>query len=144
MLCTGVEFGDKVGYRAGLVSGGIEPRVVDLQEDPLGPLVELDVGGGKASPVIVPEAQPAQLAPEIDDVGLGAGPRVGAGLHRVLLSGQTEGIEAQRVQYITADHPEVAGVHVGGDVAQRMADVQPLTRRIGEHVLDEHLVVGHR
>ncbi len=82
-----------------------------------------------------PKPSRAQLAPEVDDVGLGAGARVGAGLHRVLLSGQTEGVETQRVQYITADHPEVAGVHIGGDVAQRMADVQPLTRRIREHVL---------
>ena len=140
---AGIECGNQIGDRSGNVGGGIKPRVVDLQEDPLCPLVELDVGGGKASPVVVAEAQPAQLAPEIDDVGLGPGPRVGAGLHRVLLGGQTERVKAQRVQHITADHPEVAGIDVGGDVAQRVTDVQPLARRIREHVLDEHLVVGH-
>src|SRR6185503_14323862 len=36
-------------------------------------------------------------------------------------------------------HSVVAGVDVGGDVAERMPDVQALTRRVGEHVLH----VGH-
>ena len=139
LACTGIEFGDQFGYRAGLTSSVVEPRVVDLQEDPLRPLVELDVGGGEASPVVVAETQSAQLAPEIDDVGLGAGARVSAGLHRVLLGGQTERVETQRVQHIAAQHPEVAGVDIGGDVAERMADVQTLTRGIREHVLHEHL-----
>ena len=144
IACAGLEFGDQLGDRARLVGGGVEPGVVDLQEDPLRPLVELDVGGGEAAPGVVAEAQPAQLAPEVDDVGLGAGARVGAGLHRVLLGGQAERVEAQRVQHVAARHPEVAGVDVGGDVAERVTDVQPLARRVREHVLHEHLVVGHR
>ena len=69
------------------------------------------------------------------------GARVGAGLHRVLLGGQAEGVEPQGVQHVTAVHPEVAGVDVGGDVAERVPDVQSLTRRIREHVLDEQLVL---
>ena len=141
---TGIEFGDQLGDRARLVGRGVEPGVVDLQEDPLGPLVELDVGGREASPAVVAETQPAQLAPEVDDVGFGPGARVGAGLHRVLLGGQPEGVEPQRVQHVTAGHPEVAGVDVGGDVAQRVADVQSVAGRIGKHVLHEQLVLGHR
>ena len=90
---TGIEFGDQLGDRAGLVGRGVEPGVVDLQEDPLGPLVELDIGGGEATPSVVAEAQPAQLSAEVDDVGLGPGAWVGAGLDGVLLGGQPEGIE---------------------------------------------------
>ena len=90
------------------------------------------------------ETQSAQLTTEVDDVGLGAGARVSAGLHRVLLGGQTERVETQCVQHIATQHPEVAGVDIGGDVAERMADVQTLARGIGEHVLHKHLVVGHR
>ncbi len=67
-----------------------------------------------------------------------------AGLHRVLLGWQAESVEPQRVQNITANHPEVARVDVGSDVAERMTDVQPLAGWVGEHVLYEHLVVGHR
>ncbi len=90
------------------------------------------------------EPQPAELAAEVDDVGLGAGARVRAGLDRVLLGGQPERVEAQRVQHIAARHPVVPGVDVGRDVAQRVPDVQSLARRIREHVLDEHLVGGYR
>ena len=142
--CAGFELGDQLGDRSGLVGRRVEPGVVDLQEDPLGPLVEVDVGGGEAAPRVVPEPQPAQLAAEVDDVGLGAGARMRAGLDRVLLGGQPERVEAQRVQHIAAGHPVVAGVDVGGDVAERMPDVQALARRVREHVLHEHLVGGHR
>ena len=109
LTCTGIEFGDQLGDRAGLAGGGVEPGVVDLQEDPLRPLVELGVGGGEAAAAVVAETQPAQLAPEVDDVGLGAGAGMGAGLHRILLGGQTERIETQRVQHITAQSSGSSG-----------------------------------
>ena len=141
---SGLELGHQLVDAAGPVEVLVEPRVVDLQEDPLRPLVELDVGGGETAPRVVAQPEPAQLTAEVDDVGLGPDARMGAGLHRVLLGGQAERVEAQRVQHIAARHPEVAGVDVGGDVAERVPDVQPLTRRVGEHVLDEHLVGGHR
>ena len=144
MACTGIVFGDQLGDRARLVGRGVEPGVVDLQEDPLGPLVELDIGGREASSAVVAETQPAQLAAEVFDVGLGPGARVGAGLHGVLLGGQPEGVEPQRVQHITAVHPVVARVDVGGDVAQRVPDVESVAGWIGEHVLHEQLVGGHR
>ena len=70
------------------------------------------------------EAEPAELTAEIGDVGLGAGARVGAGLDRVLLSGQAEGVEPQRVQDVASGHPEIAGVDIGCDIAQRVTDVQ--------------------
>ncbi len=74
----------------------------------------------------MPQPQSAQLAAEIDDVGFGAGARVRAGLNGVLLGGQPEGIETQRVQDITTDHPIVPRVDIGRDVAERVSDVQTL------------------
>ncbi len=141
---TGLEFGDQFGDRSRFVGRRIEPCVVDLQEDPLRPLVEVDVGGGEAAAGVVAQPQSAQLATEIDDVRFGAGARMRTGLHGVLLGGQSERVEPQRVQDITAGHPVVARVDVGGDVAERVSDVQTLSGRVREHVLHEHLVGGHR
>ena len=141
---AGLEFGDQLADRTRPVGCGIEPGVEDLQEDPLRPLVEVGVRRGEAAPRVVAEPQPAELAAEVDDVGLGAGPRMCAGLHRILFGGQAERIEPQRVQHVTASHPEIAGVDVGCDVAKGMTDVQTLAGRIGEHVLDEHLVRRNR
>ena len=89
-----------------------------------------------------PEA--AQLPPEVDDVRLRPRTRMGTGLHRILLGGQPERVEPQRVQHVAARHPVIARVDIRGDVAERMPDVQPLPGRVGEHVLHEHLVGGHR
>ena len=108
----------------------------------MGPLVELDVGGGEASPAVVAQTQPAQLAAEVFDVRLGPGARVSAGLYGVLLGGQPEGVEPQRVQHITAVHAVVPRINVGGDVTQRVPDVQPVAGGVGEHVLHEQLVRG--
>jgi hypothetical protein len=63
-----------------------------------------------------------------------------AGLDGVLLGGQAERVVAQAVQDVLAGHPLEAGVDVGGDVAQRVADVQPGTGGVGEHVQDEQLL----
>ena len=91
-------------------------------------------------PRVVGEAEAPQLAPHGGDVGLGRDPRVLARLHGVLLGGQTEGVVAHGVQHVVARHPQVAGVDVGADVAERVADVQPHAGRIGEHV--EHVALG--
>ncbi len=138
---AGVEVGDQLRDRPRPVRVVVVPGVVDLQEDPLSPLVELGIGRGEAAPRVVAEPEAAQLTAEVDDVGFRAGARVRAGLDRVLLGGQPKRVEAQRVQHIAAGHPEIARVDIGRDVAQRMADVQSLPGRVREHVLDEHLVV---
>ena len=124
----------QLGDRTRAVGSRVVPGAEDLQEDPLGPPVELDVGGGDAAAQVVAQPQPAQLPAEDPDVGLGGRPGVLSGLHRVLLGGQAERVEAHRVQHVGAGHPQVAGVHVGADVAQRVADVQPLAARVREHV----------
>ena len=85
------------------------------------------------------QPEPVELAAHVGDVGLGVGAGVLAGLAGVLLGRQPERVEAHRVQHVEAAHPLEADVHVGGDVAQRMAHVQPRPRRVREHVHDEQL-----
>ena len=56
------------------------------------------------------------------------------GLDRVLLGRQPEGVEAHRVQHVVVGHPLEAGVDVGADEPQRVADVEAAARWIREHV----------
>ena len=135
----GVELGHQLGYGAGPVLDGIEPAFEYLQEDPLGPAVVADVGGGDGPALVVAEPEPVELAGHVGDVGLGVGPGVLAGLAGVFLGREPEGVEAHGVQHVEPGHPLEPGVDVGGDVAEGMADVQPRTRRIREHVHDEQL-----
>ena len=141
---AGIQFGNQLGDRPRLAGVGIEPRVVDLQEYPLGPLVEVRVGGREAAPRVVTEPEPPQLPTEVHDVRLGPGTRVCSGLNGVLLGGEAEGVKPQGVQHVATTHAEVPRVDIGSDVTQRMTYMQALTRRIGEHVLDEHLVRRNR
>jgi hypothetical protein len=99
------------------------------------PGVELGVGGDHAAPRVVREAEPAQLPPERRDVGRGGRVRMLAGLERVLLGRQAEGVEPHGVQHVVAGHPEIPPEHVRPDVAERVADVQPGPARIREHVV---------
>ncbi|RPK43838.1 hypothetical protein EES40_16160 [Streptomyces sp. ADI93-02] len=139
---TALELLDQFGDRAGPVGLGVVPGVEDLQEDPLGPPVVLRVDRRERAALVVPQAQPAQLDLHVLHVGLGGGPRVRARLHGVLLGGQAEGVEAQGVQDVVPGHPLVAGVDVGGDVAQRVTDMQAGPRGVREHVHDELLRLG--
>ncbi len=124
----------QLGDRAGPTGLIVVPAVVDLQEDPLSPAVELRVDRRDAAPRVVRQPQPAQLLAHRGDVLLGRDPRVLAGLHRVLLRRQAERVEAQRVQHVVPGHPLEPAVDVGGDVAQRVPDVQPDARGVREHV----------
>jgi hypothetical protein len=55
----------------------------------------------------------------------------------VLLGRQAERVVAEGVEDVAAGHPVVAGEHVGADVAERVADVEPRARGVREHV--EHV-----
>ncbi len=123
--------------RAGAVLDVVVPGIEELEEDPLRPAVVVDVGGGDAPPRVVPEAERPQLAPHVGDVRLGGDPRVLAGLHRVLLGREAEGVVAHRVQHVVAAHAHEARVDVGADVAERMTHVEARTTRVREHV--EHV-----
>jgi hypothetical protein len=139
---TGLEPGDQLGDRAGLLRLVVVPGVEDLQEDPLGPLVVVRVDRGERPALVVAQTQPAQLGLHVLDVGLGGHARVRAGLHGVLLGGQAEGVEAQGVQDVVAGHALEAREDVGGDVPQGVADMQARTGGVREHVHDELLGLG--
>ena len=126
--------GDQVADRAGPAGRRVVPAVEDAQEDPLRPAVVGRVAGHDLARAVVRQPQPAQLAAH--DVGVlpdGDG-RVLTGVDRVLLGGQPEGVEAERVQHVAAGHAQVAAEHVGADVAQRMPHVQPDAAGIREEV----------
>ena len=112
----------------------VVPVVEDLQEDPLRPAVVGRVAGQDLAAPVVAQAQAPQLAAHDGRVVLHGDGRVLAGVDGVLLGGQPEGVEAERVQYLVPGHAQVPAEHVGADVAQRMADVQPDAARIGEEV----------
>ena len=76
----------------------------------------------------------SEAAYAIGDVLFGGNARMLAGLHGILLGRQAEGVVAHGVQHVLALHAVVAADHVGGEVAQRVADVQALAGRVREHV----------
>jgi hypothetical protein len=85
------------------------------------------------------QTEATNLATVVGNVGLGRGARMRAGLHRVLLSGQPEGIEAHGVQNVVTGHALVSGKHVRADKAERVAHVQTCARGVREHVHHEQL-----
>ena len=136
------ELGDQVGDRAGPFGHRVVPAVEDAQEDPLRPAVVGRIAGHDLAAVIVRQPQPAQLAAHDVRVPPDGDGRVLAGVDRVLLGGQPEGVEAERVQHVAAGHALVAAEHVGADVAQRMPDVQPDAAGVREEV--EQVELGPR
>ena len=142
LASAGHEVAHEVLDRAGLLLLLVEPGVVDLQEDPLRPAIKLRVRGGNGAARVVAQAQHGQLAAHVGNVRLSGRARVGAGLDGVLLCRQTKRVITQCVQHVLAQHAVVARVHIRGDVTQRVADVQPRTRRVGEHVLNVEFVLG--
>ena len=83
------------------------------------------------------EPEPPESPPHGVDVLGGAHRRVLAGLDGVLLGGQAEGVEPEGMEDDVALHAPEPGVAVGGDVAERMPDMEAGARGIGEHV--EHV-----
>ena len=126
----------------GLVRRRVEPRIVELHEDPLSPFEIAGVRRVHLALPVVAEADGLELLLEIRDIRLGRRARVLAGLDGVLLGGQAERVPAHRVQHVEAAHFFVAPDDVRRRVALGMADVQPRAARVGEHV--EHVVFRAR
>ena len=137
---TGFEFSNQFGDGSRLARALIAPRVKDLKKNPLRPAIERFVGGADAASGVVGQPESSQLATHVGDVGLG----VFAGVHArgdgVLFGGQPERVVAKCMQHVVASHTFEASVYVGGDVAERVADMQPSPRRVGEHVEDEQFL----
>mmetsp|Transcript_1213 Transcript_1213/g.2220 ORF Transcript_1213/g.2220 Transcript_1213/m.2220 type:complete len:576 (+) Transcript_1213:1033-2760(+) len=108
----------------------------ELEEDPLGPLDVVEVGGGHLPVPVEGEAQALELALEVGDVLGGGLPGVRAGVDGVLLGGQPEAVPAHGVQHVQVLHAVVPGHDVRGGVALGVAHVQAGARGVWEHVQD--------
>ncbi len=119
----------------GLLAVG-QPALEELQEDPLGPAVVARLVGAELTRPVDRDAPGAELALEGLDRGLGGDARVHAGLDRVVLGRQAEGVVAHRVQ----DAHAVATAEMRDRVSDRVVLQMPhvgLARRVREHL--EHI-----
>ena len=133
-----------VGEHRGVLGAPLDRRhrsvgqalLEEPQEDPLGPAVVVGrVGGDLAGPV-ERDAPLLELAPEGLDRGLGRGPRGLAGLDRVVLRRQPEGVIAHRVDHLEAVAAAEVGDRIADGVGLQVADMG-LARRVGQHL--EHV-----
>ena len=136
----GFQFRDGAGLALAIVGLRIKPGIVDLQENPLRPPVEILIGGGHVAALIVSQTQATQLALHVLNVRHGGGARVGTRLHGVLLRGQAEGVITQRMQDVCPLHAVETRENIRGDITQRVSHVQADAGRVGEHILHEHAI----
>ena len=135
-LLLGPAFGFELGDRFRFLVFVAEVRIVELEENPLGPADVFRVGGVDLAIPIVAEAEFLELTAKIVGVGLSGDAGVSAGLDGVLLGGEAESIPAHRVEDIEAVHALVAADDVGRGVTLWMADVEAGARGVREHVED--------
>ena len=117
----------------------IEPRVVNLEENPLRPFVITRIGRVDLSFPIVGKTNALQLRFEFRHVFARGDRRVLSRFDRILLSGKSERIPAHRMQHVKPAHPLVARDDVGRGVTFRMSDVQTRAARIWKHIEDVEL-----
>ena len=118
-----------------------EPALVELQEDPLRPAVVAGLVGAELARPVDRDAPAHELLAEGGDRLLGRLARMLAGLDRVVLGRQPEGVVAHRVHdLIAAAAPEV-GDRVADRVGLQVADVR-LARGVGQHL--EHVALRLR
>ena len=103
------------------------------QEDPLGPAVVLGGVGAELARPVDRDPPLAELALEGGDRALGRLARRLAGLDRVVLGRQAEGVVAHRVDHLEAVAAAEVGDRVADRVALEMADVG-LARGVGQHL----------
>mmetsp|Transcript_62744 Transcript_62744/g.147893 ORF Transcript_62744/g.147893 Transcript_62744/m.147893 type:complete len:243 (-) Transcript_62744:161-889(-) len=129
-----------VDWNFSLVS---ETLLVQLEEDPLRPLVVLLVSSSNLAIPVVAEAKCLELFAETVDVLLGGDARVCACLDGVLLSRQAESVPSHGMHDIEAVHALEAREDVSGSVAFRVAHVQASAGGVREHVQNIILRLGH-
>ncbi len=106
--------------------------VVELAEEPLGPLVELGIAGDS---LVIPGphgAHALHLIAHAFDVGIGPLDRMGVVLDGRVLGGQAKGVEARREEDVEAVHAPPACACIAGRERVPVAGVQ-IARRIGQH-----------
>ncbi len=107
--------------------------LVELQEDPLCPVVVLRGGGIDFVLPVHHEAEALQLAPKILDVARDEFTRVAAEPQREILRVDAESVKADRLEDVIAAQAAKAAVDVDAEEGESVADVQALGRRVREH-----------
>ena len=100
-----------------------EAALEELQEDPLRPAVVARLVRAELAPPVDRDPPGAELAAELRDRAFGRTRRVLAGLDRVVLGRQAEGVVAHRVQHLHAVAAPVVGEHVAHRVVLEVAHV---------------------
>ena len=109
-----------------------QPQVVQLEEEPLRPLVELGIAGHR---LVIPgphSAHGTHLATHVGDVGQRPLVRVRAHLDRRVLGGQTERVEADGKEDVVPLHATIARRRIAGRHRVPVADMQ-VARRVRQH-----------
>ena len=104
----------------------------ELQENPLGPLVVIGIGGIDFPGPVKGETQALELVLEVGYIVLGDDFRVDVILDGIVLGGQTKGVPAHGIENIIAFHTALAGQNIQCGIGARMTHMQTLSRRIGE------------
>ena len=109
---------------------------VELEENPLRPLVVVRVAGDYASVPVVAESQGLYLLCEMVDVLESRRRRVCSGLDGIVFCGKTERVVSHRMKHVVSVHAQVAAVDVGRGVSFRVSYMKSGSAWIGEHVKD--------
>ena len=110
-----------------------QPRLEELQENPLRPLVVAGVGGGELVPPVEHAPEPLQLPAERGDVLRDQLRRVGADRDRVVLRVDAERVVPHRLEHVEPLQPLEATVDVRAGEREHVPHVQSLRGGIGEH-----------
>ena len=105
-----------------------------LDEDPLGPLIESRIGRVDLSVPVVDGRDLVDLLFDILYVLRGGDGRMLAGLDRVVLCRQAEGVPAHRMDEVVALHHLVPAPYIGDHIASPVPHVQAVSGRVREHV----------
>jgi len=116
-----------------------EAVLVELQEDPLGPLKVVGIGGVDLAGPVKGETDALELIAEVVDVLLRHARGMDVVLDGEVLRRQAEGVPAHRVKDVVALQTALAGDDVHRRVGTRMADMQARAGRIGEFDQAEEL-----
>ena len=121
----------------------IEPSIVELNKNPLGPLHIFRIGGVDLAIPVVAKAERLNLLTEIVAILLRGNRWVRAGLNRILLGRQSKCIPAHGVQYVETLGALVSADDIGSGVTLGMPNMKPCATWIREHIEAVKLLLGH-
>ena len=108
--------------------------LVQLEEDPLCPLIVVCIAGDDTAVPVVAESQSFNLLCEVVNILERCCCGMCPCFDCIVFGGQTERIVSHRVQDIVTVHAQVAAVYISCGVAFRMSDMKSGTARVREHV----------